>query len=123
MATITDYLDPATLRELQNSFSAAAKTALVVCDPGGAPVLDDQPPPAEADTIEAPVMVDGSVVACVRGAATGPAGSGGPGKSLLPLLADMLGHRDTRMVHKHYRHPVTPTVSVARDSIEDALGL
>jgi integrase len=39
------------------------------------------------------------------------------------LLADMLGHRDTRMVHKHYRHPVTPTVSVARDSIEDALGL
>jgi len=39
------------------------------------------------------------------------------------LLADMLGHRDTRMVHKHYRHPVTPTVSVARDNIEDALGL
>ena len=87
MATITDYLDPATLRELQDSFSAAAQTPLVVCDPGGAPVLDDQPPAAGADTIEAPVMVDGSVVASVRGAPAGPAGSG---ESLLPLLADML---------------------------------
>ncbi len=28
-------------------------------------------------------------------------------------LADLLGHRDTRMVFKHYRHPVTPTISVA----------
>jgi integrase len=37
------------------------------------------------------------------------------------LLADMLGHRDTRMVHRHYRHRVTPTISVARDHIEDAL--
>lgn len=37
------------------------------------------------------------------------------------VLADLLGHVDTRMVHKHYRHPVTPTISVARDHIEDAL--
>ena len=31
------------------------------------------------------------------------------------LLADLLGHKDTRMVHHHYRRPVTPTISVARD--------
>jgi hypothetical protein len=37
------------------------------------------------------------------------------------LLADALGHKDTRMVHHHYRHQVTPTISVARDRIEDAL--
>lgn len=39
------------------------------------------------------------------------------------LLADLLGHGDTRMVHKHYRHPVTPTVTVAADHLEAALGL
>jgi integrase len=38
------------------------------------------------------------------------------------ILADLLGHKDTRMVHQHYRHQVTPTISVARDRIEDALG-
>ena len=37
------------------------------------------------------------------------------------LLADLLGHRDTRMVFKHYRHPVTPTISVAARHIEQAL--
>jgi integrase len=30
-------------------------------------------------------------------------------------LADLLGHKDTRMVFKHYRHPVTSTVSTAVD--------
>jgi integrase len=30
-------------------------------------------------------------------------------------LADLLGHRDTRMVFKHYRHPVTASVEVAAD--------
>ena len=38
------------------------------------------------------------------------------------LLADLLGHKDTRMVHHHYRHPVTPSISVARDHVEAALG-
>jgi integrase len=38
------------------------------------------------------------------------------------LLADLLGHKDTRMVHHHYRHPVTPSISVARDHIEEAYG-
>ncbi|MGH8944209.1 MAG: hypothetical protein ACRDWF_15440 [Acidimicrobiia bacterium] len=38
------------------------------------------------------------------------------------LLADLLGHKDTRMVHHHYRHPVTPSIAVARDHVEDALG-
>jgi len=28
-------------------------------------------------------------------------------------LADLLGNVDARMVFKHYRHPVTPTVDVA----------
>jgi len=37
------------------------------------------------------------------------------------LLADLLGHKDTRMVMHHYRHQVTPTIPVARDRIEDAL--
>jgi integrase len=37
------------------------------------------------------------------------------------LLADLLGHKDTRMVHHHYRHPVTPSISVARERIEEAL--
>lgn len=36
-------------------------------------------------------------------------------------LADLLGHVDTRMVHRHYRHPVTPSIGVARARIEDAL--
>jgi integrase len=37
------------------------------------------------------------------------------------LLADLLGHKDTRMVHHHYRHPVTPTITVARETMEEAL--
>lgn len=37
------------------------------------------------------------------------------------LLADLLGHRDTRMVFRHYRHQVTPTIAVAADHIEAAL--
>ena len=39
------------------------------------------------------------------------------------LLADLLGHRDTRMVFRHYRHPVTPTISTAANHIEEALAL
>ena len=39
------------------------------------------------------------------------------------LLADLLGHVDTRMVFRHYRHPVTPTISVAAENMERALGL
>lgn len=38
-------------------------------------------------------------------------------------LADLLGHVDTRMVHHHYRHPVTPSIRVARERIEEALNL
>ncbi len=38
------------------------------------------------------------------------------------LLADLLGHRDTRMVMRHYRHPVTPTVDVAAEHMGRALG-
>jgi hypothetical protein len=38
------------------------------------------------------------------------------------ILADLLGHKDTRMVNHHYRHQVTPTITVARDRIEDARG-
>jgi integrase len=30
-------------------------------------------------------------------------------------LADLLGHKDTRMVFQHYRHPVTSSVSVAAE--------
>jgi integrase len=37
------------------------------------------------------------------------------------LLADQLGHMDTRMVHRFYRHPVSPTITVAADNIERAL--
>jgi integrase len=37
------------------------------------------------------------------------------------LLADLLGHVDTRMVFRHYRHPVTPTIDVAADHIERAI--
>lgn len=39
------------------------------------------------------------------------------------LLADLLGHVDTRMVFRHYRHPVTPTIDVAAAHIERALEL
>ncbi len=35
------------------------------------------------------------------------------------LLADLLGHVDTRMVFKHYRHPVTPTIEVAAVGFDD----
>ena len=38
-----------------------------------------------------------------------------------PELADLLGHVDTRMVFRHYRHPVTPTIDVAADHIERAI--
>lgn len=37
------------------------------------------------------------------------------------LLADLLGHADTRMVFKHYRHPVTPTVDVAATHFDRAV--
>jgi integrase len=30
-------------------------------------------------------------------------------------LADLLGHKDTRMVFGHYRHPVTSSVTVAAE--------
>lgn len=30
-------------------------------------------------------------------------------------LADLLGHKDTRMVFEHYRHPITSSVSVAAE--------
>ena len=36
----------------------------------------------------------------------------------LELLADLLGHVDTRMVFRHYRHPVTPIIDVVADYIE-----
>jgi integrase len=39
------------------------------------------------------------------------------------LLADLLGHTSTRMVERFYRHPTTPTISVAADNIDQALGL
>lgn len=39
------------------------------------------------------------------------------------LLADLLGHVDTRMVHRFYRHPVSPTIRVAAEHIDTALGL
>lgn len=39
------------------------------------------------------------------------------------LLADLLGHVDTRMVYRHYRHPITPTVDVAAEHMGRALGL
>lgn len=39
------------------------------------------------------------------------------------MLADLLGHVDTRMVHRFYRHPVSPTIRVAADHIDSALGL
>lgn len=39
------------------------------------------------------------------------------------LLADLLGHVDTRMVFRHYRHPITPTIDVAARFIDDALDL
>jgi integrase len=31
----------------------------------------------------------------------------------LELLADVLGHQDTRMVMRHYRHVTTPSVTAA----------
>ncbi|MGH8925312.1 MAG: tyrosine-type recombinase/integrase [Acidimicrobiia bacterium] len=37
------------------------------------------------------------------------------------LLADLLGHVDNRMVFRHYRHPVTPTINVAAKHIERAI--
>ncbi|MBA3361934.1 MAG: site-specific integrase [Acidimicrobiia bacterium] len=37
-------------------------------------------------------------------------------------LADLLGHKDTRMVFKHYRHPVTSTISTAVEYWDRATG-
>lgn len=37
-------------------------------------------------------------------------------------LADLLGHKDTRMVFEHYRHPVTSSVSVAAEYWEAGEG-
>jgi integrase len=39
------------------------------------------------------------------------------------MLADLLGHVDTRMVHRFYRHPVSPTIRVAAEHIDTALDL
>jgi integrase len=36
------------------------------------------------------------------------------GQSAEPL-ADLLGHVDTRMVFRHYRHPITSSVTTAAD--------
>lgn len=38
-------------------------------------------------------------------------------------LADLLGHADTRMVFRHYRHPVLPAVTVAYEHMHEALGV
>lgn len=37
-------------------------------------------------------------------------------------LADMLGHKDTRMVFTHYRHPVVATIDTAVGYWESATG-
>ena len=37
-------------------------------------------------------------------------------------LADLLGHKDTRMVFRHYRHPVTSTISTAVEYWDRATG-
>lgn len=37
------------------------------------------------------------------------------------LVADLLVHVDTRMVFRHYRHPVTPAIDIAAEHIERAI--
>jgi len=37
------------------------------------------------------------------------------------VSADLLGRVDTRMVFRHYRHPITPMIDVAAVHLEDAL--
>jgi len=49
-----------------------------------------------------------------------PAGSR-PAGVAPELLADLLGHVDTRMVFRHYRHPITPTIDVAAPNMDRAL--
>jgi len=43
-------------------------------------------------------------------------------RRLISDLSAAAGIEGTRMVHHHYRHPVTPSISVARDHVEEALG-
>lgn len=37
-------------------------------------------------------------------------------------LADLAGHVDTRMVMRHYRHPVVPTIEAAAAPMEAMFG-
>ena len=96
MATITDYLDLATLRELQRAFGAVAQAPLLVCDAAGVAIVDgpggdaQAPPPPGA--LDVPVTVDGSVVGRVRANGTPQAADGPPRtEHLLRLMAGVLG--------------------------------
>jgi integrase len=40
----------------------------------------------------------------------------------IEVVADLLGHVDTRMLEKHYRHRVTPSVDAAVTPMEDMFG-
>jgi integrase len=63
--------------------------------------------------------IDGRVTPCdLRHTATSVLSVAGVAPE---LLADLLGHVDTRMVFRHYRHPVTPTIDVAAAHLERAL--
>ena len=39
------------------------------------------------------------------------------------VLAGQLGHADTRMVDKHYRHRITPILKAAAEHAADAYGI
>ncbi len=40
----------------------------------------------------------------------------------LEQIADLLGHTDTRMLLKHYRHPISQTVDTAVGPMERMFG-
>jgi len=63
LAVLTDYLDLADLRELQEMFRAAAGAELEICCAGTEPVHAGDETPTGA---EAPIVIGGEVAGCVR---------------------------------------------------------
>ncbi|GAF82651.1 unnamed protein product, partial [marine sediment metagenome] len=92
MSTLKDYLDPATLQQLQDAFSAAAQVPIRICQPDEAAPGPESITPHEADgrgRFAAPIRLGAEVLGRVV------LDSAGPGREeqkpgYLQLLADVI---------------------------------
>ena len=100
MPTLTDYIDAATLQQLQDAFVAVARAPICICGPESRPLTKDSPTCAAAPAGEvehAPIRIDGQEV----GRITWPAQPQGPAdvealRRFGGLLAELIARQAQR---------------------------